>query len=239
MKKVKNLLVIFLILLILLSLTFVIYLNIGIYRATKEVEQYLASTQTVKISEFDGGYFFDGEGDDTAIVFYPGAKVEYIAYSKLMYKIAESGKDCFLVKMPFNIAIFGSNKAKNIIEKYNYKNWYIAGHSLGGAMACNYVSNNPERIKGVITFAAYPTKELPSNTQYISIYGSEDLILNKDSYNKGKTYWSENSIEYIIDGGNHSGFANYGEQKGDGKATITSEMQIDYVVKKLGEILNE
>ena len=33
-------------------------------------------------------------------------------------------------------------------------------------------------------------------------------------------------IEYIIDGGNHAYFGNYGEQKGDGKATINNQQQI-------------
>ena len=47
----------------------------------------------------------------------------------------------------------------------------------------------------------------------------------------------ENKIE--ISGGNHAYFGNYGEQKGDGKATITREEQQKIAVKEIMEFINE
>ena len=220
---------------LILCIASMIYLYTGTYKADGEALSYLNSTQTVNISKIDEGYFFDGPGNDTAIVFYPGAKVEYTAYSKLMYKIAENGSDCFLIKMPFNMAIFGKNRAQNILKQYDYKNWYISGHSMGGVMACMYASDYPEKIKGVITLASYPAKALPTEIQYISIYGSKDKVLNIDELNKAKKYLPEKNVEYVIDGGNHSGFANYGEQKGDGKATVTNTKQQEYVIEVLSK----
>lgn len=218
---------------LILFIASMIYLCTGTYKADGEALSYLNSAQTVNISKIEEGYFFDGPGNDTAIVFYPGAKVEYTAYSQLMYKIAENGSDCFLIKMPFNMAILGKNKAQKILEQYNYENWYISGHSMGGVMACMYASDHPEKIKGVITLASYPAKALPQNIEYISIYGSEDKVLSIDELNKAKKYLPEKNDEYVIDGGNHSGFANYGEQKGDGKASITNVEQQEYVIDVL------
>ena len=137
--------------------------------------------------------------------------------------------------MPFNLAILGVNKAQKIMNEYNYENWYISGHSLGGAMACNYGSNHLENIKGIITLSAYPTKKLSSNIKYISIYGSEDKVLNIENYNNAKQYLTENSMEYVIEGGNHAGFANYGNQKGDGDAKITNNEQQEEVINILFE----
>ena len=52
----------------------------------------------------------------------------------------------------------------------------------------------------------------------LALYGSEDGLLNKE-----KLEGTANVIE--IPGGNHAYFGNYGEQRGDGAATITREEQ--------------
>lgn len=210
-----------------------IYLLTGNYKASKDVLKYLESSDDVKVLEIKDGYYFDGPGEDSAIIFYPGAKVDYKAYSKLMYDIALNGKDTFLLKMPFNIAFFGINKARNIITEYKYDNWYLAGHSLGGVVANLYVSKNPNNIKGIIALASYPTKKLPNDIEYISIYGSNDKVLNRDKYEEAKKYLPDNYQEYIIEGGNHAYFGNYGEQKGDGKSSISREEQQEEVLNIL------
>lgn len=50
-------------------------------------------------------------------------------YAPLLYKLAEKGIDCYLVDMPFRLAIFNINAIDNIINKYKYDNWYLMGHS--------------------------------------------------------------------------------------------------------------
>ena len=75
---------------------------------------------------------------DTAVIFYPGAKVEASAYAPLMNDLAQRGIDCFLVEMPFNLAFLDMNAASSILDDPaygSYERWFLAGHSLGGAMA--------------------------------------------------------------------------------------------------------
>ena len=84
--------------------------------------------------------FLDGSGTNHALIFYPGAKVEYTAYVPLFYELAAQGLDCFVVKMPGNMAILGMNKAEDIMAEYDYESWYLSGHSLGGAMAANFAA---------------------------------------------------------------------------------------------------
>lgn len=196
------------------------------YHSDKSVETYMSGTADVSVTEIKEGLFLDGSGTQQAIIFYPGAKVEYTAYLPLFMELAEQGTDCFLVKMPCNLAIFGVNKADRIMGKYDYENWYLAGHSLGGAMAASYASSNPGTLSGLILLASYPTKSLPSEDfRVLSLYGSEDKVLNMKKVDEGRQFMPEDYTEICIEGGNHAQFGSYGEQEGDGKATISGEEQ--------------
>ena len=106
----------------------------------------MTSSSEVTIKKFDKGWFFDGAGEEKALIFYPGAKVATEAYAPLMYQLAESGIDCFLVDMLFHMAFFGMNRAEEIMQEYNYEAWYLGGHSLGGAMAANFAADYVESV---------------------------------------------------------------------------------------------
>jgi len=206
------------------------------YEANKVNLKYLKSSKSVNVVKINEGYFFDGVSKDKAIIFFPGGRVEYKSYAKLMYKLAENGYDTFLLSVPLNLAFFAINKPENIIKNYNYEKWYLAGHSLGGVAACEYASKNPNNIVGIINLASYPSKELPSNIEYISFYGREDRVLNMKKFEESKELLPENNQIILIDGANHSGYANYGKQNGDGKSLISSDEQQDYVINKLLEM---
>ncbi len=232
MKKWKIVIVLLLIILFILLLGTFFYVN-DYYRANDEVYKFLESDDFVTVKKEKDVYIFDGYGEDNAIVFYQGGKVDNIAYSKLLYDLALNGVDCFLVNMPFRLAILDKNVANSIISNYSYNNWYIMGHSLGGTVASMYVSSNVDKVKGLIMLAAYPTSEINDNVKVLSIYGSLDCVLNMKKYESAKKYWNTLSYEYIINGGNHAYFGNYGEQSGDCKASITSEEQQKQVVREV------
>lgn len=201
-------------------------------KAKDGAKKYLESTTEVEVTKTDFGYFFDGSGTGSALIFYPGARVEAEAYAPIMYMLAERGIDTFIVKMPFNFPMLGMYDAKKVIDNYEYDNYYISGHSLGGIMAANYSAKN-EKISGVITMAAYPTKKLPDRVKVLSIYGSNDKVLSMKDYDKYKKNFSNGFEEIVIDGGNHSQFGLYGLQKGDGEAKITAEEQHEIVTNEI------
>lgn len=206
-------------------------------KADKSVKEYLKDSENVSVRKISNGYFFDGKGSDEAIIFYPGAKVEYISYAPLMHKLADEGIDTFLIKMPFNMAVFGESRASKIIKKYNYKSYYMAGHSLGGVVASSYAKKN-DLIKGVILLASYSTKNI-NDKKVLSIYGSKDGILDKKAYEKNKKNISKNLVEMIIDGANHSQFGNYGLQKHDNKSTISYDMQQNVSISYIKQFMIE
>lgn len=207
------------------------------YRSEVNIEDCMTETECI-ISEFNDGIFINGTGEKDAVIFYPGAKVEYTAYLPLCVKLAEEGVDCFLVEMPFHLAILGINKAGKIMDNYDYDNWYLAGHSLGGAMAANYVAENVEDFAGLVMLAAYPTKELISeDLKVLSVYGNKDEVLNREKLEAGIQFVPEHYTEIGLGGANHAGFGNYGSQEGDGEATMErekqQEMTVSYIVKMI------
>lgn len=191
----------------------------------------------VKISTVKGGFFFDGPGEEAALVFYPGAKVETVAYASLMSELAENGIDCYLADMPFHFAVFGSNMADDFMESHEYNTWIAAGHSLGGVIVSDYALKHSDVFDAVVLLASYPQKEIPDSISLCSIYGTEDGCLNHEAYENAKALWPANAAEYVLEGGNHAGYANYGPQSGDGVATITREEQqrltAEFIVKSV------
>ena len=195
------------------------------YHADESALEALKSDAAVSVVKTDYGWLFDGPSDTDAIIFYPGGKVEETAYAPLLHSLARQGIDVCLVKMPFRLAVFGKNKADNVMAQYDYDQWYICGHSLGGVMAADYAAEHSSLISGVFMLAAYPTKPLDENLRCVTIYGSEDGVLNMEKLEKANQYLPDSSEEVVIEGGNHARFGNYGKQNGDGNATISYEEQ--------------
>ena len=204
---------------------FLIYNTVS-YPPDETAKASLFSDENVTVTRTDYGYFFDGPSDENLYIFYPGAKVDEVAYAPLMHRLAAEGMDTCLVHMPFRFALYDKNKADEILPVYqSYRNVYIGGHSLGGAMAAIYASEHGDLLAGVILLAAYPTKTLPDSLIEISIYGSDDGVLNFDKLEDGRKYAPATNYNFVIQGGNHAGFGNYGPQHGDVDASITKEEQ--------------
>jgi predicted esterase len=209
------------------------------YRADADaIEVLQRGSDRVTITSTDYGWFFDGPSEDSALIFYPGAKVEETAYAPLLHRIAEGQMDVCLVKMPFHLAVFDRNAAEKVIPQYDYEKWYIGGHSLGGAMAALHASDRGDFYKGIFLFASYPSKPLPENMKEILLVGSEDGVIRWEKVQKAREYSSKDYTEHIIEGGNHAQFGSYGRQKGDGRALISARMQINESVEVIKDALS-
>jgi dienelactone hydrolase len=105
--------------------------------------------------------------------------------------------------------------------------WYIGGHSLGGSMAASYISKHTDDFSGLVLLGSYSTADLSGGAvDVLSLYGSEDGVMNKEKYEKYKKNLPTDLIEIKIDGGCHAYFGMYGEQDGDGTPTLSAEEQI-------------
>ena len=86
-------------------------------------------------------------------------------------------------------------------------------------------------LDGVILCAAYPAVRLEEPLRELVLYGSEDGVLNMDALRKADDYAPADHTEYVIRGGNHAQFGDYGIQKGDGEAVISARDQQEEAVE--------
>ena len=214
------------------------YLSIH-YSAQDEATAVLSDLNGNQISETDDGYFIDGSGEKTALIFYQGAKVDAETYLPLIKQLADNGIDCFLLKTPFDMPIFDKNAADKIIGSYKYDTLLLGGHSMGGMVAADYVAEHPDSSDGVVLLAAYPTEAISDSVRLLSVYGTEDKVLDINAYENSKQYFPGGCTEIIIDGGNHAQFGNYGAQSGDGEAEITSQEQQTQTAAAITRFANE
>ncbi len=178
---------------------------------------------------------------ENGFIFYPGGKVEAVAYEPLLKSLASEGMLCVLVEMPFNLAVFDMNAAEGIPEQFpEVTNWYLGGHSLGGSMAASYLADNAAEYEGLILLGSYSTADLSeTELSVLSVYGSEDKVLNKENYEECKVNLPAEFAEVVLQGGCHAYFGMYGAQEGDGTPMITQEEQIEKTVDAVIAFLEE
>lgn len=217
----------------------VYYIN-DYYKADETAVMTISNPQkSITVTEENGVFTFEPQNPVAGIIFYPGGKVEAEAYAPLMNSLAENGVLAVLVTMPANLAVLDMNAAEGICEEYpEIEKWYMAGHSLGGSMASSFISENSDDFDGIILLASYSTADLSnSGVEVLLVYGTNDGVLNFEKYEEYKSNLPKNYEEFVIDGGCHAYFGNYGEQEGDKKATITREKQIEITVEKIIEFI--
>lgn len=189
---------------------------------------------------------FVGDNTDYGFIIYPGGKVDEIAYVRTAKLLSDQGYNTIVAKFPLNIGFTNINAADDIIEKYdNVEKWVIIGHSLGGVTASVYASDdtneNVNKVAGLVFEGSYSTEDLKNTgIDVLLLRASNDKVLNLDGYNENLSNYDKehnNLLEFVIDGGNHAGFGNYGLQDGDGENTIGYEEQQQIVVDKVLEFV--
>src|SRR5512138_3643481 len=167
------------------------------------------------------------------LVFYPGARVEAAAYAARLRPLAERGYAVFIVKLPLNLAIFGSNRAGDVIAAHpQIKKWAVGGHSLGGAFASAFLQDRHD-VQGLILYASYPAGDLSQRTDLVgvSIYGTRDALATVARIEAAKSTMPPQTVYVPVEGGNHSYFGDYGMQDADGIPTIPREEAARQIVQ--------
>ncbi len=198
------------------------------YHAAPEAQEVLAQPEVTVEHVNSRTIAFVPQQPKAALIFYPGGKVEYTAYAPLMQELAKQGFLCLLEKMPLNLAVLDITAADGLQEKFpEIDKWYIGGHSLGGEMAAIYASRHADQLDGLVLLGSYSTVDLHrTKLKTLCIYGSNDGVMNREKYKNYKTNLPSSYTQTVISGGNHSYFGSYGQQDGDGMASITNEEQM-------------
>jgi pimeloyl-ACP methyl ester carboxylesterase len=193
------------------------------YEGDATARQALSSDGLVAVTPDEGGYLFDGPGESTALVFLPGAKVQSEAYAPLMHDLAVS---------------FAAPSLEDTVGHLSYDHLMMAGHSMGGVVAASHVAEHPESADALVLLASYPSSKIPEGIALLSIYGTEDTVLNPDAYDEARSLWPPDAQQLVIAGGNHAGFGSYGRQSRDGEALISQGEQRKQTVTAIVRLAN-
>lgn len=227
--------------LVLVVVTVLLVSACGLYASDyyRAEETAVATTEAVSVEITEDRAVFVPEKPEAGLIFYPGGKVEFIAYAPLMAKLAEQNVLCVLLKMPLNLAVLDIDAAEGIPETFpDVENWYLAGHSLGGSMAASFAGKSANTYDGLILLAAYSTADLTdTDLKVCSLYGDRDGVLNMEKYNQYRSNLPEDTVELVLEGGNHAGFGSYGAQEGDGASTLASGQQLQWTADTIADFI--
>jgi pimeloyl-ACP methyl ester carboxylesterase len=166
----------------------------------------------------------------SGLLFQPGARVDARAYAGLMRPVAESGELVVIPKQPFGIGLLAGGALTAARQDHPaISSWVVAGHSLGGTQAAR-IANSPTKpgeapVSGLLLYASYPATDMSQTltVDVTSISGTNDGFATPDDIDASRANLPANTQFVAIDGGIHSFFGDYGQQPGDGTATISRE----------------
>ena len=200
-------------------------------------EQSLAALESDSFVTVEQGNFIIFQPTDvqpsTGFLFYPGGRVDYRSYAPALREIAAQGYLVVLVPAPLNLMVFNPSAADEVLPQFpQIEHWAIGGHSLGGAMAANYVYTHPDAVDGLVLWASYPASNNDlsgSGLPVLSIYGTLDMA-GMEKFEESRALLPEDTTWVVIEGGNHAQFGDYGFQPGDNAATISAADQQAQIV---------
>ncbi len=165
---------------------------------------------------------------DTLVIVYPGGLVRPQAYEWLARALAVRGYTTVIPEFAFDLAVTDSGRATALIGRYaEGRRVVLAGHSLGGAMAGQYVADElkagRQPVAGLVLMGAYPPDGADltgASLKAVSLRAEHDHVAEQSKVAGGLERLPAGSKLVQIDGAVHSFFGRYGPQAGDGVPTV-------------------
>lgn len=159
------------------------------------------------------------------LVFYPGARVEALAYADILRPAVDAGNLVVILKTPLNLSLLDGNQARSVMSDHpEVSTWTVGGHSLGGVSASSFAQGNAD-VSGLLLYASYPLDSMRDRPglSVLSISGTEDGLSTPDKIDASKERLPLDAGFVVVQGGNHAFFGSYGPQPGDGEPKISRE----------------
>lgn len=216
------------VLLLILVIGFLGYLESGHY----DPDQVADSFSPTAVND---NYLTYDNDSDIGLIFYPGGKVDAAAYSYL----SQLNVNVYIANFPFELAMFDYKVADQIIEENPQINsWYMGGHSLGGVFANRYAVTTENQIDGLVFLGSYPANGDQSDIPGLALFGIEDLVVG--DYSQHLDAFTDADKIVILENANHSGFGNYGQQKGDSELSADAKAkQQEAIILDINQFISE
>lgn len=156
------------------------------------------------------------------LAFYPGARVEPLAYTPVLAPVARAGYLVVLLKVPSGIALLAKERALEAQAAHPSLPLVVGGHSLGGVAAAELAEREGLPL---LLFAAYPEGDLSGKAlPTLALFGTEDGLLPPQEAREKARRLPKGARVVFLEGLNHAGFGAYGPQKGDKPAQRPREV---------------
>ena len=213
------------------------------YQGSPESIAAVADDDRITIDRTAEGYVLEPADTtpEAGVVFYPGGRVAPSAYvGSLSALPREANVTVVIPAMPLNLAVFdyglaatglGSHAADSAMaERSEIDDWYVGGHSLGGAMACRYAATHD--AEGLLLYASYCDRDLSErDLAVVSVTGSADGILNRTAYEQNRDNLPPSARVVELEGVNHTQFGTYrGQDEPSGTSYETAHRRLNSVV---------
>ena len=182
-----------------LSAVLVVLLALAFFISMPDTEEAEVSASAALLSDADVSVSSDGWQvfrpanqalPRHGLIFYPGGFADPIAYAPLLRELSKAGYLVVNTPAPLNLALLAPDEGLAVMAAFpEIRSWTIAGHSLGGTMAARFAGKYPDRIAGLLLWAAYPMDDpalSKSDLPATSIYGSADTFASVDEIEAGK-----------------------------------------------------
>jgi dienelactone hydrolase len=196
----------------------------------------LLSTQSVSVNnQPETLQFLPASPHATGLIFVCGSGVSANAYAPLLRPIADEGHPVFVIKLPYRFALLESHRQAAIEHVFavvashpEISHWVVAGHSLGGALACRVVQDPRQSFSAMVLIGTtHPKQDDLSGLQLpvSKVYASLDGVAPADKVQQNWRLLPPHTKRVLIEGGNHSQFGHYGHQLLDGNPKISRDAQ--------------
>jgi len=221
------------------------------YRPSAEARAAMVSDATVAVTHQDGIWSFQPATSTnaaaTALVFFPGALVDPVAYAPLLRAAAASGFRAYMIELPRRGALGGGDDPevmrrldRLLARSDRPRRWVAAGHSRGAVVACDVAVAGRPGLGGLVVIGSSHPRDVDLSGLIVpvtKIVGTRDGLASREEVEENRSKLPAATRWVWIEGGNHSHFGWYGFQPGDRWATIPAGQQRDAMVRTVLEAL--
>jgi pimeloyl-ACP methyl ester carboxylesterase len=209
------------------------------FRASAPARGAVVSDSAVAVGHSDGVWSFlprrPMSAGIPALVFFPGALVDPVAYAPLVRAAAGAGFPSYIVELPRRGAFGGANDPaleerldRLLAATGTPRRWVIAGHSRGAVVASQIASERRKGFAGLVLIGSSHPRDVDLSTLAVSVTkvaGTRDGLATRTEVEENRAKLPASTRWVWIEGGNHSQFGWYGFQPGDRRATIAAATQ--------------
>jgi pimeloyl-ACP methyl ester carboxylesterase len=220
------------------TVVFVIW-SLVAYRASASARVALLPDSAVAVAHGDGVWSFVPRRPTSAgipaLVFFPGALVDPVAYAPLVRAAAAAGFPAYIVELPRRGAFGGADDPaleqrldRLLAAPSTPRRWVIAGHSRGAVVASRIAAERRMGFMGLVLIGTTHPRDVDLSTLAVTVtkvVGTRDGLATRSAVEANRAKLPAATRWVWIEGGNHSQFGWYGFQPGDRRATIAAASQ--------------